>query len=190
VASVIIDRALNVAAYLSYLPFAWSLFHPFPGSPDLSLALLPLLQKTGSIFHRFWDRLVQAFSAWARQPKTVVSALVISWFSILVVLAGVWFIAIGLGMRVSLLQVMGVSVITYLVTLLPISMNGYGLREVTETSLYISAGATLEQSLALVLITRFFMLIETLPGAIWLSQILAGHKLAPETDSSREANRG
>jgi hypothetical protein len=33
-------------------------------------------------------------------------------------------------------------------------------------------GASLEQASTLALITRFFMLLETLPGALWLPQIL------------------
>jgi glycosyltransferase 2 family protein len=173
VASVVMDRALNVIAYLSYLPYALSIVNPRFDVLNQSLTIFPLFGKIRSSLLRFKDQLVLAFSVWARQPKTIMYALIISWFSIMVVLAAIWLIARGLGMPVSIFQVMGISVITYLITMLPISINGYGLREVTETSLYISVGATLEQSVALVLITRFFMLVETLPGALWLSQILS-----------------
>ena len=67
---------------------------------------------------------------------------------------------------------MGINVLTYLLTLLPISVNGYGVREVAMTTLYMQLGASLEQASTLALITRFFMLMETLPGALWLPQIL------------------
>lgn len=177
VASVVMDRALNVIAYLSYLPYALSIVHPRFDVLNQSLTMIPfgfpLFGKIRSSLLRFKDQLVQAFLVWAHQPKIIIYALMISWFSIMVVLAAIWLIARGLGMPVSIFQVMGISVITYLITMLPISINGYGLREVTETTLYISVGATLEQSVALVLITRFFMLVETLPGALWLSQILS-----------------
>ncbi|MBE0697641.1 MAG: flippase-like domain-containing protein [Anaerolineaceae bacterium] len=190
VASVVMDRVLNVIAYLSYLPFAWSILgYPFDLRRQLIIVLpfrSSLPKRVRGFIRRVWDQLFQAFSIWARQPRTIISALIISWFSILIVLVAVWLLAQGLGMPVNLFQVMGVSVITYLITMLPISINGYGLREVTETSLYVSLGATLEQSLSLVLITRLFMLIETLPGALWLSQILAGQKPVLMTQSQKE----
>lgn len=190
VASVVMDRALNVIAYLSYLPYALSILYPRFDILNQSLAVFPFVfpvfEKIQSSFLRFKEQLVKAFSVWARQPKTIVYALIISWFSIIAVLAAVWLIARGLGMPVSIFQVMGVSVITYLITMLPISINGYGLREVTETSLYISVGATLEQSVALVLITRFFMLVETLPGALWLSQILSWQQPARVCENKKE----
>jgi hypothetical protein len=68
--------------------------------------------------------------------------------------------------------VMGVSAAAYLITLLPISVNGYGLREFTVTALYMQLGATLEQASTLALVMRFFSLFETLPGALWLTQII------------------
>jgi hypothetical protein len=69
---------------------------------------------------------------------------------------------------------MGVTGITYLLTLLPISVNGYGLREVAITTLYLPLGASLEQAATLALITRFLSMLETLPGALWFSQVVSG----------------
>lgn len=189
-ASVVMDRGLNVIAYLSYLPFALTVLGSPAGLIGRFMFSVPLpsswIKKIGGLLGRFRDQIWQTFSIWARQPKTIAAALIISWFSILVVLVAFWLLAQGLGMPVTLFQVIGVSVISYLITMLPVSINGYGLREVTETSLYLSAGATLEQSLALVLIARLFMLIETLPGALWLTQILAGQKPVFSTDHPKD----
>jgi uncharacterized membrane protein YbhN (UPF0104 family) len=112
------------------------------------------------------------FAIWLRHPLIVLLALAISWLSIFVVFLAIWVIAWGLGIPVALYQVMGVTAVTYLLTLLPISVNGYGVREVAITTLYIQLGATLEQSSALALITRFLMLLETTPGALWISDTL------------------
>jgi len=71
---------------------------------------------------------------------------------------------------------MGVNAITYLLTLLPITFNGYGVREVLITTLYMALGATVEQASAFAFITRFFMMIETIPGAFWLTQIVETQK--------------
>jgi len=71
-------------------------------------------------------------------------------------------------MQVSLYQVMGVMALSYAVNLLPISINGYGVREIALTTLYMHIGASLEQASTLAVVTRFVLLIEALPGALWL----------------------
>jgi uncharacterized membrane protein YbhN (UPF0104 family) len=72
-------------------------------------------------------------------------------------------------MHVSYWQVMGIQTVTYFLAVLPISVNGYGLREVAFTTLYASLGVTLEQASALALVTRLLMVLCTVPGAFWLS---------------------
>ncbi len=197
VASVVVDRALNVLAMLSFLPFAWLSFGaPFP-SPTTWKEGLPVAAsgafttRVGSFIQRIIYRLKEAFSAWLRRPGSLLAGLLVSWLSILVVFVAVWLIARGLGMQVALYHVMGVSVITYLVMLLPVSFNGYGLREVTVTALYVALGSSMEQASTLALVTRAFMLFETLPGALWLSQILPGgpvHSLTDVNGPGKETN--
>ncbi len=116
----------------------------------------------------------EAFKLWLEQPRILVLAFCVSWLSIFVVFIAIWLVARGLGIPVALYQVMGITGITYLLTLLPISVNGYGLREVAITTLYLPLGASLEQAATLALITRFLSMLETLPGALWLSQVVSG----------------
>jgi len=47
-----------------------------------------------------------------------------------------------------------------------------GLREITTTSLYTILGATWEQAVALSIISRIFSIIVTLPGVIFMRQII------------------
>jgi uncharacterized membrane protein YbhN (UPF0104 family) len=77
-------------------------------------------------------------------------------------------------------------VITYFLTLIPISFNGYGVREFAMASLYSRLGASTGQAAMLALITRFFMLVETLPGALWISQLMPGVAQAGEVDRQQE----
>jgi uncharacterized membrane protein YbhN (UPF0104 family) len=100
---------------------------------------------------------------------------------------GVWVISRGLGIQIALYQVMGINVLTYLLTLLPVSVNGYGVREVAMAALYMQLGATLEQASTLALITRFFMLLQTLPGVVWLPKILPAREAVEEYRSIPEA---
>ena len=43
------------------------------------------------------------------------------------------------------------------------------------------AGATLEQATALALVTRFLVMLATIPGALWLSTSVAGVAMQDDT---------
>jgi uncharacterized membrane protein YbhN (UPF0104 family) len=180
-ASVVMDRLLNVLSFFVTLPFSFITFGAqllallkfgqVAGGAIMAAAFVPAEKKKPSWKQTFID-VKEALVLWRSRPWQLALAFVISWLSIFVIFLGVWVIARGLGIHVALYQVMGINVLTYLLTLLPVSVNGYGVREVAMTTLYMTLGASLEQASTLALITRFFMLIETLPGALWLPQIL------------------
>jgi len=182
-ASVVVDRLLNVVAMFTFLPFSWLTFgSPFALIESLSGAPLQpaAFALSGGSFTKLrvkirqwrlhtWDTL----KLWIARPMVLVIAFIVAWLSIFVVFIAVWIIARGLKMEVTVLQVMGVMALTYLLTLLPISVNGYGLREIALTTLYLHLGATSEQAITLAVVTRFITMIETLPGAFWLTSVLA-----------------
>ena len=186
-AAVVVDRLVNLSAFLTVLPLSlltfgspglWpnlfsttSLGVPLFGMADFSSDLRPSIT---SMIKRWLARGRDTFQIWLTRPSLLLFAFCVSWLSIFVVFVAIWLVAQGLGIPVSLLQVMGVTGITYLLTLLPISVNGYGLREVAITTLYLPLGASLEQAATLAIITRFLSMIETLPGALWLSQVVSG----------------
>jgi len=186
-AAVVLDRLVNLTAFLTVLPLSIVTF----GSPDLWPRLLSptglgviavgmaefspgLRSSLASKMKRWLVRGRDTFQIWLARPSLLLAAFCVSWFSIFVVFVAIWLVARGLGIPVSLFQVIGVTGITYLLTLLPISVNGYGLREVAITALYLPLGASLEQAATLAIITRFLSMIETLPGAVWLSQVVTG----------------
>ncbi len=180
-ASVVVDRLLNVLATLTFTPLVLLTF----GSPAALIQIFknqasqnlwlggPALPRLLRKISGWWGHLWRTFQIWLRHPGTVLSAFGVAWYSILAVFCAVWLIGRGLRMEVSLLQVSGVMTLTYFLTLLPISLNGYGLREVAVTTLYVYLGATTEQAVTLAVVTRFITMLETLPGAVWLSPILS-----------------
>lgn len=180
--SIVVDRLLNVLAMvasspLSLVTFGPGLFRLFQSSgaaPAGVSAGLFFGRLPGSqwLYRRIWLPLKEALGLWWNQPGYLALAFVVSWLSVFVVFIAVWWIARGLGIQVALYQVIGINVITYLLTLVPVSFNGYGVREFAMASLYVQLGASLEQASALALITRIFMLFETLPGAFWLAQVM------------------
>lgn len=180
-ASVVVDRLLNMFVMATLLLFSWL---SFKGLGGLSLAawnrggylfwgaLLPLGRKLPGKIKSWLKKILSAFQVWRDKKGAVLWALLISYGARLFVFTAVWLLANGLDIPVTLFQVIGVGAITYILALLPISINGFGLREVSMTTLYVQMGATLEQASALVVITRFILMIETLPGAIWISDAL------------------
>ena len=197
-ASVILDRLINLSAFMTVLPLSVLTF----GSPATWLgselrggASLPVVAMAGAghgptagwmkRVKRWIQRGREAFGIWLQQPRILILAFCASWLSIFVVFIAIWLVARGLGIPVALYQVMGITGITYLLTLLPISVNGYGLREVAITTLYMPLGASLEQAATLALITRFLSMLETLPGALWLSQVVSGQVDQVQADRER-----
>lgn len=181
-ASVVMDRLLNVLSFFITLPFSFITFGAqllailkigqVAGSTTLVAAAFVPADKKKRSWRETFSEVKEALVLWRNRPWQLALAFVISWLSIFVIFLGVWVIARGLGIHVALYQVMGINVLTYLLTLLPVSVNGYGVREVAMTTLYMQLGASLEQASTLALITRFFMLMQTLPGALWLPHIL------------------
>ncbi len=97
----------------------------------------------------------------------------LSFLSIAPNLLATWLAARELGMNVALWGVTAVYVVLYFVTLLPVSINGLGLQEVSTIALYGSLGATAPQAAALAILLRFAIWVTTLPGAIWLGRGVA-----------------
>ncbi len=185
VASVVVDRLLNAVVMLGFLP---AFIKVFP-TLTLSFGNIPGRKPThpGLLLAGFFSRLVdtvkrilikgfsgtwKALGVWRNYPGSILGGLFISLLSRLSVFYGIWLLGLGLKIDITFMEVVSIATITYLLSLLPISINGYGLREITMTTLYVQLGATLEQASTLVFITRFILMAETLPGALWISDKL------------------
>ncbi len=179
-ASVVADRLVNVLAMYSFLPLTWETFG----------TLLPALGQEGRravacsvVFPRqIWawvQRFVQALGAWARAPRTLLAGLAISWLSLLPPFTATWLLARALGIPVAWYEVAGATVISYTAALLPVSLNGYGVREVTMVGLYTLLGADAGQAVTLALVTRFLMMLSTVSGAPWVGEAVPNAGIIP-----------
>lgn len=187
IGSVALDRIINMAAMACLIPVPLLIF----GSSlrqvlGLSVALPPVLQK---FFDKYFHKLAAAYQAWASKPWAFVYAFLAAWPSNLVPMAATWLIATQLGMTVSFWQVVGVQTVTYFLSVLPISVNGYGLREVAYTTLYTALGASVEQASTLALTTRFLTVLSTIPGAIWLSSVVSSSARPEEASISTQEDQ-
>ena len=175
IGSVALDRIINMSAMACLLPVPLVMFGASLGTlwgriggqgSAVFGTLVPPMQK---LFEKYFPKVISALRLWSSNPGAFVYAFLAAWPSNLLPIAATWLIARQLGMQVSYWQVMGVQTVTYFLSVLPISVNGYGLREAVFTTLYTALGATLEQASTLALVTRFLTILSTLPGALWLS---------------------
>ena len=171
IGSVALDRVINMASMICLLPSPFLIFGSTLGKLLSITILLPdWLQK---LLDQYFPKITAAFRTWATKPVSLLWAFVVAWPSNLIPMLATYILARQLGMDVSYWQVIGVQTVSYFLSVLPISVNGYGLREVTYTTLYATLGASLEQASTLALVTRLLTVLITIPGALWLSGAVA-----------------
>ncbi len=162
--SVVLDRLINMAAMTCLLPLPLSEFGL--GALTGWAAFAPL----GRLAEKYFPQMALAFRLWSTKPMGFVWAFLAAWPSNLLITAMTLVVSAQLGMQVSFWQVLAVQVIVYFVSVLPISFNGLGTRELMFTTFFMQLGASVEQASTLALLTRLIGTLGSLPGALWLTQ--------------------
>lgn len=170
-ASIAADRLVGLTGMLCAVPFglpsAWDSLREILASQPLALMLS--LQRP----LRFARRTLHTFSIWLHQPKALFASLLCTWANMLFIFIAIYLLVEGLGHHVPLWLVAGLYSLSYLVTLLPISINGFGLQELSVTYLFLHvAGLSMATSVGLAVLIRVVWLIASLPGAMFLPSIL------------------
>lgn len=171
-ASIIVDRAVGAFGMLFVLPLSWPLISGLLGlaTPFGAVAA----RSIPTFLKRAWVQLWSALGLWLRKPRSLLMALLVTWLGILFYLLAIWAMARGLEMPVGFGEVAGVTGLTYFISLIPFSINAYGLRELSIVFFYTQLGSSPEQSAALALLTRLILITISLPGALALRGILEG----------------
>jgi hypothetical protein len=181
-ASLIADRLIGLLGMFFILPL---------GLPYLSmlnnpkpLNLVPFFMFAGSgnwltrsrrIIAELFARFFKAIRLWLSQPWALLSSLLFT-FAHMVCLFGVVYVLLdGMHEPLPYLTVAGLWSLVYAVTLLPVTINGLGLQEISITFAFNHlGGVSMANSVALALLIRTFFLAASLPGALFLSGILPG----------------
>jgi hypothetical protein len=118
---------------------------------------------------------------WVKNPAGVGLGFLATFGHMLLTYLTVWVLLQGAGQPVSLLVIGGLWSISYFVSLAPLSINGLGLQEVSIAYLYSHfAGISLQSGLALAVLLRIVFLLASLPGALFLPDILSAQRRRPE----------
>ncbi len=187
-ASLVVDRLVGMASYATAVPF---------GLPSLLAGPALQIGGTGAWLHfslaipfsdtvkAWWEkvrqlvnRLVAALLIWLKRPKGLLAAVGFSWVRMLCEFTIVWLLLGGMGQHISYWLVAGLWSFTYFVTLLPISINGYGVQELILIFLFTHNGGVSQAiGATLALLMRMLQLLASLPGALFVPGILAGGNL-------------
>lgn len=169
-ASIAADRIIGLLGMALVVPLglipAWG---SLGQASQASLALLASLKRP----IRFAQRTLKTFSTWLHQPRALIASLFCTFGNMIFIFLAVYILIEGLGSHVSFWLIAGLWSLSYFVTLIPISINGYGVQELSLTFLFLHvAGLSAATSLSMAVLIRIVFLFASLPGAIFLPSIL------------------
>lgn len=181
-ASLIVDRIVGLAGMIMAVPFSLPnlLMDRVPTPLSIGSAILNWSapggwwQKTREKTLQLTRRLIEALAHWLRRPYSLFQALLLSWAHMLCIFLILNLVLTGMGENISIWSIAGLYSLVYLVTLIPISINGYGVQEISMTLVFSRfAGISIHASLGAALLFRTIMMIASLPGAFFVPDILA-----------------
>jgi len=169
-ASIAADRIIGLAGMALVVPFglipAWN---SLGQATQNSLTLMASLERPT----RFVRRTLETFSTWLHQPRALIASLLCTFGNMLFIFVAVYILIEGLGNHVSFWLIAGLWSLAYFVTLIPISINGYGVQELSLTFLFLHVGGlSAATSLSMAVLIRIVFMFASLPGAVFLPSIL------------------
>lgn len=173
-ASLAADRLIGMLGMVFTLPMGLvPALHNLGQGVGQSLAISGLFSR-GIDFVR---RTFQTFSVWFNHPLALLGALACTWGHMLCTFITMYILIEGLGSHVDFWLIAGLWSLAYFVTLVPISINGYGVQELSLTFLFSTvAGLSTPVSLTVAVLIRALYISVSLAGAFFLPGILSSAK--------------
>ena len=169
-ASIAADRLIGMLGMSMTVPiglaYSWNMIQ----IGSASISFVAVIQKPIA----FMRRTFSIFSIWLKKPASLLVSLVFTWIHMLCLFGSIYVFVNDLGSHISFWMIAGLWSLTYFITLIPISINGYGLQELSFTFLMSNvAGLTPAISLSVAVLIRAFFMLSSLPGAFFLPSILS-----------------
>ncbi len=128
-----------------------------------------LKEKTTNIF----IKLLNTLKLWKNQPKAVIFSFTSTIGHMICLFITIWYLFYIQKVNIPFSSIAGLWSLSYFFTLLPVSINGLGLQEISITYLYSTiGGASLESCLVTAIMIRILQSFASLPGALFLPSIL------------------
>lgn len=151
----------------------WSAFFAFVLG-NVALFTPPLYRLLTRLLHRLKlsrvaakiDRISKAFQIMGRSRAALIWSLGISFINQIIVISTTWVLALGLRLDVPFAYFFVFVPVITLISMIPISLNGMGLREYAFMSLFQSIGVPAASCIALGLLSSIMIVLSSLPGGI------------------------
>ncbi len=169
-ASIAADRLVNMAGMSLAAPLG--LYQVWLAAPlAASSAAAPNVWQKGWGFIR---RALESLTLWLKKPGFLLLALAFALAHMLCSFSANYVLLHALGAELAPWRIIGIYSLAYFVGLVPISINGYGWQELTNSALLAALGGVDPSIGATVAIFhRLLVMIASLPGAFTLPGILA-----------------
>jgi glycosyltransferase 2 family protein len=185
-ASLVVDRLVGMAGMGLVVP--WGLARlaevglPAFSAPESALPPLAGLAWAGRLGAKameFVRRILANFQLWAKRPRALVLGLFFTLIHQICLYISIRLMLDGVGEPISWLRIGGIWSLVYFITLLPVSINGYGVQEISTTLLYAHLGGiSTEAAAAVALLQRVVQMAASLPGAFFAPGIMAASRKA------------
>jgi uncharacterized membrane protein YbhN (UPF0104 family) len=182
-ASLVVDRLVGMAgmamAAMTLIFSLPALFHALKFSFSTSVVAMQAgwWRTAKERLKGAFKSIIDALRLWLGKPKSLLGALGFTWIHMLCVFASIWILLPGLGEPMPFWKIAGLWALTYFVTLLPISVNGLGVQELSMTFFFTTfGGISTAAALTIALYMRILPMFASLPGAIFIPGMLAGDK--------------
>ena len=186
-ASLVVDRLVGMTGMALMLPFSLPALSAYLRSRNISAPATGMAVPLLNSLRNGFSKVLQNLRFWSKHPLILLKALGFTLIHQAAIYLIIRILIEGMGETLSFWEIAGIWSLTYFITLLPISINGLGLQEVTITNLYtLLGGLSSATSIALALILRLVWLIGSLPGAFFIGEVLAGKSPAEVEESLPE----
>jgi uncharacterized membrane protein YbhN (UPF0104 family) len=179
-ASLVMDRLVGLAGFAFTLPLGLQ----YLPAAATSAALLPApalaaetswLARMRNRVTKVWARLWKAIQLWVKQPVALLLALVFTFVHMVCLFASFQILLEGMHEPMSFWTIAGLQSLVYVFTLIPISISGLGLQEISIGFAFTTLGGVEPAtSLVLALLYRLLYMLASLPGAFFISDLLPG----------------
>lgn len=181
-ASLVVDRLIGLLGFAFTLPIGLQFLANTNLQTGHMLPLTVLATQTSWTARmanrvlKILERLLTAIRLWMSQPRALLNALFFTFVHMTCLFATLYLFLIGMGeQQLSLWDVAGLQSLVYIFTLIPISISGWGLQELSISYAFSTLGhVDPAHSLVLALLIRTLYVLVSLPGALVLSDVLPG----------------
>ena len=180
-ASLIADRLIGLLGFAFTLPIGLQYFTAANLHTGAALPAALLTTQSGwrnrvaGWLRKFWASLLKAVKLWASQPRALFMALLFTFVHMACLFSTIYIFLDGMHDALPFWSVAGLQSLVYVVTLIPISISGWGVQEFSISYAFsVLGGVAPADSLVLALLIRTLFILASLPGALFISDVLPG----------------